>query len=246
MIAPRHGGITRNCEFDLVVHFHGHEAVRKEFVKTAKGPVLVGFDLGIGSGVYESGFADPQRFERMLDSIEGAMAKKYNKPSCSVRKLAISSWSAGYGAVYRILTQPAGRKVDAVILLDSLHAGYANEQTHALKTEQLEPFVAFAKQAAARRKFMFLSHSSIIPPGYASTTEVAKYLVGQLGGRERRTHRQDVLGLDLLASFDRGNFHVRGYGGNDKPDHCAHLGLMAGIVKNYLQPRWHGPPATAR
>src|SRR3972149_3816985 len=36
---------------------------------------------------------------------------------------------------------------------------------------QRAPFVQFAREARAGRKLMFVSHSSIIPPGYASTTE---------------------------------------------------------------------------
>ena len=47
--------------------------------------------------------------------------------------------------------------------------------------------------------------------------------------------------LDLFERYDRGFFHMRGYTGEDKPDHCAHLGLMADIVKVYLTPRWHTP-----
>ncbi|MBI5534636.1 MAG: hypothetical protein HY898_18060 [Deltaproteobacteria bacterium] len=244
MIAPQKGGITRSCSFDLVVHFHGHEPVRKEFVKTATGQVLVGIDMGLGSGPYADGFADPSRFERLLSSVEAAMAKRTGKDHCSVRKLALSSWSAGYGAIWRILSQPAGRKVDAVILLDSLHGGYT--QTGEVADTMLEPFVAFARAAAARQKFMYLSHSSIQPPGYASTTEVARYLIKKLGGREKAAKRDDVLGLEMYAKFDKGNFHVRGYGGDDKPDHCAHLGLMADVMRMRIEPRWHTPKGRAR
>jgi hypothetical protein len=92
---------------------------------------------------------------------------------------------------------------------------------------------------------MFLSHSSIEPPGYASTTEVARYLVKQLRGRERPARRQDVLGLDLYARFDKGSLHVRGYVGNDKPDHCAHIGLMADVLRAHLGPRWNTPRGRA-
>lgn len=246
MIAPQKGGVTKSCGFDLVVHFHGHEPVRKEFVKTANGQVLVGIDLGIGSGPYADGFADPGRFERVLSSVEAAMAKRNNRDKCTVRKLALSSWSAGYGAIWRVLQQPAGRKVDAVILLDSLHGGYT--PSGEVSDSMLEPFVAFAKSAASRQKFMFLSHSSIQPPGYASTTEIARYLIRKVDpkAKEKATHRQDVLGLDMYARWDKGNFHVRGYSGDDKPDHCAHLGLMADIMKSHIQPRWQTPRAKAR
>ncbi|HLM74143.1 MAG TPA: hypothetical protein VK459_15660 [Polyangiaceae bacterium] len=241
MIAPHKGGITKSGGFDLVVHFHGHEPIRKEFVKTAKGPVLVGIDLGIGSGAYSKGFAAPNVFPGLLRSVEAAMAQKTGKKTARVRKLALSSWSAGYGAIEQILRQTGGKNIDSVVLLDSLHAGYADEQQKTLKVELLEPFIDFAKKAAAKQRFMFMSHSSIIPPGYASTQETANFVIKQLKGKPKKASRQDVLGLDLFQRYDKGNFKVRGYTGNDKPDHCAHIGLMADIMRVHLAGRWKSP-----
>lgn len=241
VLLPHQGGISKSGQFDVVIHFHGHEPVRKEFVKTAKGAVLVGVDLGIGSGAYQAPFSNPSTFTNLLASVEAAVARHAGRPSAKIRKLALSSWSAGYGAIEQILRQPAGKKVDALILLDSVHAGYTDEAAHTLKTEQLTPFVAFARRAAKKQAFMFLSHSSIIPPGYASTTEVADYIVRQLGGKPKKANRHDVLGLDMFERYDKGNFHMRGYTGDDKPDHCAHIGLMADVVRSHLEPRWKSP-----
>jgi len=242
MIAPHKGGVTKNGGFDLIVHFHGHEPIRKEFVKTANGSVLVGIDLGIGSGAYQSAFANPSLFTNLIASVEGVMTKRAGKPA-HVRKIALSSWSAGYGAAEQILRQPAGRKIDAVILLDSLHVGYVDESQKTYKVAQIEPFIEFARRARDRKTLMFMSHSSIVPPGYASTTETAAFVISQLRGKLKKADRQDVLGLDMIDRFDRGNLHVRGYTGDDKPDHCAHIGLMADIVKRHLEPRWKTPSA---
>lgn len=241
VLMPHKGGITKNGSFDVIFHFHGHEPIRKEFVKAAKGIVLVGIDLGIGSGAYSNGFASPDTFTHLLASVENVVAKHAGRKSAKARKIAISSWSAGYGATEQILRQTGGKGIDAVILLDSLHTGYVDEQAHSLKTDQLAPFVGFARRAARKQAFMFLSHSSIIPPGYASTTEVASYVVATLGGRPKKATRQDVLGLDMIDRFDKGNFHMRGYTGDDKPDHCAHIGLMVDIVRAHLEPRWKTP-----
>jgi hypothetical protein len=241
MIAPHQGGITKKGSFDLIIHFHGHEPIRKEFVKAAKGSVLVGIDLGIGSGIYGSTFASPTAFTQLVESVEAAMAKKTGNKNAKARKIALSAWSAGYGAIEQILRQPAAKRIDAVVLLDSLHAGYVDERQKTLKTPQIDPFVAFAKRAAGKQSFMFMSHSSIIPPGYASTTEVASYVIGELHGKSKKAKRADVLGLDMIRRYDKGNFHVRGYTGEDKPDHCAHIGLMADIVRVHLEPRWKTP-----
>jgi len=242
LLAPKRGGVTKSGAFDLLIHFHGHEPIRKEFVKSASGIVLVGIDLGIGSGAYSSAFATPQAFERLLESIRQEMARRTGRADTTIRRLGLSSWSAGYGAIQQILRQPAGAKVDSVVLLDSLHAGY-QDGSSAVAPLSLEPFVAFAQKAARGQKFLFQSYSSIVPPGYASTREVAHFLVERLGGRVRRTKRADVLGLAMDERFDRGNYHVRGYLGDDKPDHCAHLGLIKDVVRSHLNRRWAPPKA---
>jgi LysM repeat protein len=88
---------------------------------------------------------------------------------------------------------------------------------------------------------MFQSHSSITPPGYASTEEVSEYMVTTLGGKLRKSTRNDVLGLQMFQRYDHRGYHVRGYTGDDKPDHCAHLGLFKDVLKVHLAPRWHSP-----
>ena len=238
MIAPKVGGVRKDGGFDVIFHFHGHEPIRKEFVKTAQGVVLVGIDLGIGSGAYQTAFGTSQVFPKLLASVEAEMAKRSGNPKAHARKIGLSAWSAGYGAVDSILRSTGGKNIDAVILLDGLHTGYENAQQHTLKVLQLEPFVNFAKRAAAGKTFMFVSHSSIIPPGYSSTTETSSYLINAVGGKPVKAHKEDVLGLDMIRKFDKSNFHVRGYDGDDKPDHCAHIGLMAGVMKSYILPRW--------
>jgi murein DD-endopeptidase MepM/ murein hydrolase activator NlpD len=241
MISPQRGGITRSGRFDVMFHFHGHEAARKEWVRVMDGAVLVGIDLGIGSGPYSAAFRAPDAFKRLVRSVEAAMAEKYGKKRARARKIGISSWSAGYGAVGEIINQVYGRSVvDLVILLDGLHSGYGPET---LTEAPLEPFVRFARAARARQKLMFVSHSSIIPPGYASTTETANYLIYKLGGRPRKARPRagDPWGLELISRYSRGNFHVRGFRGNDRMDHCAHFGLYRDVLKVHVRPRWRSP-----
>ncbi len=241
MIVPQRGGVTRRGSFDVMLHFHGHEAMRKEWVKVMRGPVLVGIDLGLGSGPYASAFGSPDTFKKLLASVEKAVAEKTGKKSARVRKVGVSAWSAGYGAVGQILSQPLGRsKVDTVVLLDGLHSGYSGKT---LNEAQMKPFLDYAREARRGRKFMFVSHSSIIPHGYASTTETANWLIWKLGGKPRRTRPRgsDPMGLDLISRYTRGHFHVRGYAGNDKMDHCAHLGLMKDVLKVHIRPRWRSP-----
>ncbi|MFO0615111.1 MAG: hypothetical protein U0414_21145 [Polyangiaceae bacterium] len=245
MIMPSRGGVTKSGGFDVVFHFHGHEPIRKEFVKAADGVVLVGIDLGIGSGAYSSAFASPTAFKELVESVEKEVAAKRGLKEAHVRKVALSAWSAGYGAVQTILGQEYGKGiVDTVILLDGLHASYSGDD---LDTSQLDVFVDFAKQAKAGKKLMYVSHSSIIPPGYASTTETENYLVYSLGGTPKaaKKRKSDPWGMELNSKFDSGNFHMRGYDGNDKMDHCAHIGLIRDVMKQFVKPRWKSPKGLA-
>ena len=238
MIVPRR--LKKGARFDVMFHFHGHEAARKEWVKVMDGPVLVGIDLGLGSGPYEESFASPATFEKLVESVEDAMAEHLGVKQARARFIGLSAWSAEYGAVGRILSQPLGqRRVDTVILLDGLHSGYAHDGG-TLNELQLAPFGEFAARAARGRRLMFVTHSSIIPPGYASTTETANYLVAWVGGHPRpsRPRPSDPVGMDLISWFVQGSFHVRGYAGNDKMDHCAQLTLYQDILRVHVRRRW--------
>ncbi len=242
LIMPTNKRFARGGQFDVVFHFHGHEAARKEWISVMDGAVLVGIDLGLGSGPYETAFDAPDAFSHLVGSVERAVEKKTGRPA-KARKIGLSAWSAGYGAVQKILGQKYGKeRVDAVVLLDGLHCGYSGQSVNAL---QIRAFSAFAKEAAAKRKLMFVSHSSIIPPGYASTTETANFLIHEVGGTPKASSGAGPLGMDLISRYTLGNFHVRGFSGNDKMDHCAHLGLYRDVLKIHIKPRWNTPRVTA-
>ena len=230
---------ARGDTFDLILHFHGHEAARKAFVPVGRGIVLAGIDEGTGSRAYARRFHDPKAFPKLIASIAARVAERRGLPRARLRYLALSSWSAGYGAVREVLERPGGYKIDAVLLLDSLYGGYADPGTQTLEPRPLAPLFEFAERAAAGRGFWFQTYSSIRTPGYASTREVASWLVSELGGELRKGRRRDPLGLELIEHFDDDNLHVRGYAGEDKRAHCAHLGMLGVVVKAHLWRRWN-------
>jgi hypothetical protein len=242
LIMPSNKRFARGGQFDVMFHFHGHEAARKEWITVMDGAVLVGIDLGLGSGPYETAFDAPEAFERLIASVERAVEKKTGSPA-KARRVGLSAWSAGYGAVQKILGQKFGKqRVDSVVLLDGLHCGYQGQSVNAL---QIQAFTDYAKEAAAGRKLMFVSHSSIIPPGYASTTETANFLIHEVGGAPKASRGAGPLGLELISRYSQGNFHVRGFSGNDKMDHCAQLGLYRDVLKIHIKPRWNTPRVAA-
>ena len=59
-----------------------------------------------------------------------------------------------------------------------MHAGYVEKQK--VVAEHVDIFVQFAKEAAAGKKRMLISHSEIVPGTYACTTETADYLLEKL------------------------------------------------------------------
>jgi hypothetical protein len=231
-IAPRDFGLDQEGRFDLVIHLHGDEPIRRELVKSGARFVLYTLTLD-PSQSYAPVFNGAGTFQAIVSELEQTLSKRAGR-AAHVGHVALSAWSAGFVGVEAALAQPVSKDVDAVVLIDGLHAPRGD--TAAFKA-QLQPFVDYAKRAATGEKFMFISHSSIDPPDFASTTECAHYLLAALGGQPQPVKRQDALGLELIESFSRGNLHVRGYAGNDKADHCAQLGILRDVYAA-LRERW--------
>jgi hypothetical protein len=242
MIAPLRGGRTVDGGYDVVVHFHGREAVRHAFVEVAEGVVLVGVDLGSTSAPYQRAFDRPEAFVDLLDRVTRALAVHSGDPRAHIRHLAVSSWSAGQGAVRKIVAQ-FGSRIDAVVLLDSLHSGYEPGGGHRVAEPPIAGVMDFAARAARGEAVLFLSHSQVVPPGYPSTTEVADHLLAALDASRAPRQGTSPLGAELASGFDRGGLHVRGYLGGDKTAHCAHVELLAEVVRDYLEPAWETPTA---
>lgn len=215
-------------KYDLVVHLHGGEGARRVVAAAGLGVVLVAIDAGVGSRAYAETFYGPEPLEEILASVDAALAP------AQLGHLIVSSWSAGYGGVREILKQhptaPSG-----VVLLDSVHTSFGPDGD-SLVTEGLAPFVNLADRALHDGAVVVLTHSAIVPPGYASTTEVADHLLEQLGGRRRYGGLVARHGVELKTRYDEGSFHLRGYTGTGKGAHCAHLAMLGEILKDDVLP----------
>ena len=219
-VAPREGALDASGHFDLVLHFFGDDPVLRELVHSKQELVLYTLTLD-PSLSYGTLFTGTGLFNSIVQQIEQSLSKSRGREA-HVGHLALSAWSMGFTGISALLAQPEVDRVDAVVLIDGLHAP---RQANVLE-RHMQPFVEYAHRAAAGERFMFVAHSSIDPPNFASTTETAHDLIASLGGRPRAVRRKDALGLELIEFFTRGNFHVRGYAGNDKADHCAQLALL--------------------
>ena len=121
-------------------------------------------------------------------------------------------------------------RVDGILLADGLHASYVEgdtpersfERAPELVAEDLEVFVRFAAAAAAGRKQMWVTHSEVFPGTYASTTETADYLLGQLGLTRMPVLKAGPIGMQQLSEVEQAGFHLAGFAGNSAPDHLDH------------------------
>ncbi|HEY0590194.1 MAG TPA: hypothetical protein VGF40_00390, partial [Thermoanaerobaculia bacterium] len=136
----------------------------------------------------------------------------------------LSGFSAGHGAIRSILGQPAAERVRGILLLDGLHTGYVPERKvladgGALDASKLEPFLAFARDAAAGKRRMVVTHSEIFPGTFASTTETSDWLIAQLGLKRTPVVKWGPVGMQQLSEVRAGDLTILGFAGNSAPDH---------------------------
>lgn len=240
VIALSAGCRTAQKPYDLLIHFHGAPSVLEAaFDKSGIDGVLVVYNWGIGSGKYEDAFGAPGAFRQLLDSIENGV-RELCPTAAAPKRLGLSAWSAGYGAIWRILDrQVDAARVDAVLLSDGLHAGFVgNERERQVNPAQMAAFTLFADQAVADKRLFAITHSTI-PTPYASTTETADYLLDAEGVQRVQVSlpgpRPD---MELTSMADRGSFHVRGFAGQDKAAHASQLHSFGDLLLPYLRERW--------
>lgn len=255
-LAPAADFVAQDGGVDVVFHFHAGQMAEKQLKASGLHAVFVSCAFGIGSGAYSKAFASPQRFQHMLDEVVKNLEKQTGKKGLHVRRLALASWSAGFAAVGKILgVDRYYAMVDTVILNDSLHAKYGdpNPTVGGFSTSRgaervdlatIRSFVRFAKDAVAGTKSMTITHSAIVPPDYASSTEATQALLTAIEVPTTITRPEDEApspvwrGMTLVKRADSGNLHVRGFRGGGPRDHFEHLYLIGEVLRSSLVPRW--------
>jgi hypothetical protein len=220
---------------DVVFQFHAGMMSEKDWRASHLKAVIISAAFGMGSAPYEDALRDPRRFGRWIDEVLGKLGASVGTP-LHLRRLGIVSFSAGFGAVLKILRQGYGDKVDALVLLDSIHTSYTKD--HEPEMRGLGPFVEFAGLAKEKKKVMVLTHSSIRTPDYASSTESVRALLGAVGVPVVPLSGKNARGMEQIYRADAGALHAFGFGGEAAKDHMDHLGLVADMVRTYVAKRW--------
>lgn len=204
----------------VVLFFHGGTWLPE--VAAAKNRLAaVSIQSGAGSGTYARLFEGAGRFRRLLDEAESKAGMKFPR-------VLLGGWSAGCGAIRQILRDPeSAARVDGILLIDGMHTDYVDGKPGPLEskigTENLAVWLPFAREAMAGRKRMIVTHSEIFPGTFASTTETADYLLGQLRAPRRAVLKWGPMGLQQLSEARSGRLLLIGYAGNSAPDHVDQL-----------------------
>jgi hypothetical protein len=241
---PRRGGHTPDKGFDVLLHFHGMDPLRKTLVQVARGVVLAGIDRGIGSGRYADSFKDREVFPTLRRSIEHALRRHTGDQRAHIRHLALTAWSAGYGAINEILRR-GDEGIDAVVLLDALHAGWSltghrDGTLRSVSGDYVAPIFRFAERARRGEKIFVLTHSNVNPVSYPSVRLTSDLLLAQLE-LERQPLRRDAGLLEQRTTVDAQGLHVWSYAGNNELTHCAHISLIADVLRDVLENQWDTP-----
>jgi hypothetical protein len=217
--------------YDLVMHFHGAHPYVKDLIEKANiNAVVAVFNAGNGAEKYSQAYGAGGTLSSLLRQIDMAAAPLC--PGAKAGRIALTAWSAGYGAAERLVSREEDRaRVDAILLADGLHAGFMDRWKRNFAPNALQSFRDFGELAKANQKLFAITHSSIVTDGYASTTECSKLLLQAL----------NVTCESTLISGKSGSFSIEGFTGDDKAAHIVQFRQMDVNLLSKLRARWQAP-----
>jgi hypothetical protein len=217
-------GLNTERPVPLFIHFHS-AAWLPEVAAARQKVAVISVNLGQGSSVYAKPFADPKVFLDLLKEAETKAGAKFGI-------VGLTAWSAGYGAVRAILQdKDSYQRVGFVVLIDGMHASYKDKTEKSIVPEHVDIFARLAADAVAGKKQMIVTHSEIVPDGYASTTETADYLLRKLDLRRDNAVKEGPMKTRQLSEVKKGNFTLIGYAGKEAADHIDQLHSLPDYLK---------------
>jgi hypothetical protein len=230
-LAPKKDFVAKDGGVDVAFHFHGAEMAGDDWRQSGLNAVIISVTLpGVGNTPYKLALADPSRFGAILDEVIKRVGATHS------RRIAVFGFSAGYAAVGQVLSNDwYYSKIDTVVLLDGLHASLVGGKP---EEKAIAIFEQFARDAVAGNKTMVVTHSSVVPPNYASTTQMTDLLLASAHVPRVEEEKRNAFGMIERSHADAGNLHLRGYRGDGPKDHMDQLRLLSVALTDYIVPRW--------
>lgn len=250
--------------YDLILHFHGNANIVLGSVEHAGlNAVVAVVNWGIRSAPYREKFQVPDAFDHLLAQIDGGVKARGVKTP-KLGRVALTSWSAGYGAIESILehrkSPAAGADpLDAIIAVDGVHAAFLDGDPKRIKERTVLAWVNAAKAAAKGGVMLSMTHSEIDPIEFVSAQRSQLFVLDQLDEEPVAPavlRHPEHLALECakiavaqgkekrmipILDVRLGNLRVQGFEGITKEHHIAHLTQMAAVVFPDLVARWNKP-----
>jgi len=226
-------------QYDLVLHLNGNtDLVEQSYGFAGVNAVVAILNLGVGSGLYEDRFADVAAMRLILSRAQSVMkARGLKNPR--LRRIGLSSWSSGFGGIFKILGhEEFFNRINAIVLIDSIHCGYS-PYTKALKPEQIGPMRRFSEKAVKGEALLTIVHSEIATYGYHNAHKTTDFLLDWVHVHRRSTRKEQPMPtieamknvlpneymrpLSPLTEAHEGELHVRGYDGSGPMTNMLHL-----------------------
>lgn len=204
---------------------------------------------GMGSKENTQKFGNSKWIKDQLKIIQDELSKI--NPNVTLGKLGLGSFSGGYEAVGKIISDPEMKnRIDSLIILDGIHEGKRGNPD----PERMKKWVEFAELAKndPSKKFVFV-YTAVDPGSYASTSDSAYYITDKLN-IQRQPSSNEYKGVKPASVASSGGFAAiqlydrkgdqPGYGysydSKNKPGSSGHQHMMAAkilpdIWKEYLQ-----------
>jgi len=231
-----------SSQYDILIHFHGGSDIVKYAAEKYNGNIIaVDINLGAGSSKYYREFSDSSLFNSLIDSIQN-ISNRLNH-SIKINHIILSGFSAGYGAIKKILEfNSLYKEINSVLLLDGIHAGYVPDRRVLFEGGHIDSaaykvFINLAEDASEKesmKKFL-ITHSEIFPGTFVSTTESADYILSVLGLKRKAVLKWGPLGMQQLSEAGKNHFMVLGFAGNTAPDHIDHFQSLYYFLNKLLQ-----------
>ncbi len=196
-----------DARIPVCIHFQGAPiAAAENFVRSRRDGCLIASTIRGLSSAFAGPYRDPEAFGRLLAEGEQELARILGRPA-RFGDLAVSSWSAGYGAVRELLKDPRWfERIGTIAVADSIYATVVAQDVRAPLVADMVDFGRFAQAAARGEKTMIVAYG-LYQTDYASTSETARWLNACVDAEMAAVPDQTARGIPIARQAHVGRYH---------------------------------------